>query len=240
MIASLTECFDFSKFFKLGKELKIVKEIPEVNHRSVKEIQLVGRGAFGSVYKAVFNTKIVAMKVFENKNDQFLNEMKNLCTLIHPNIVEFVGKCVGTEEHGLSFFIEWMDNGSLNQLIYNPKIVYSLGRLLSWCKQCSDALMFMHQYNFAHRDLKPDNMLLSNNYSKLKLTDFAIAKMIEKSMTAHQGTLFYMAPEVVAGNTKYNVKCDIYSFGIILWELFARRVPYKNFGTSYSLSVKIV
>lgn len=77
-----------------------------------------------------------------------------------------------------------------------------------------------------HRDLKPQNLLLANKYHTLKVCDFGTAKCLQTNMTADIGTSAYMAPEVSLGN--YDEKCDVYSFGIILWEVLSHKKPHTD------------
>lgn len=211
--------------------------VPDIQMRFLEPKHHLGRGAFGQVIKALYRGEPVAMKVLENDSDtcrkQFLNEMEQLHSLRHSNIIQVIGKCSCNTK--LAFIMELMDNGSLEDLLHRHlHLVYKADHVISWARQCVDAVSFIHDKGFVHRDLKPTNLLLKDEYRILKLCDFGTVSTIKTSMTNNQGTPSWMAPEVFKGK-KYNVKCDVYSFGITLWEMVARKRPFGDESSSYTI-----
>ncbi|XP_051862795.1 putative mitogen-activated protein kinase kinase kinase 7-like [Drosophila albomicans] len=92
--------------------------------------------------------------------------------------------------------------------------------------QFAKGVEYLHSINIVHRDLKTENLLLFNEYRKLKICDFGTVKELATLNTELVGTFSYMAPEVCISKGKYTEKCDIFSFGIILWEVMSRKKPF--------------
>ncbi|EDV91100.1 GH17233 [Drosophila grimshawi] len=103
---------------------------------------------------------------------------------------------------------------------------------------------YLHDYDppIIHRDLKPQNLLLFENYKTLKIGDFGTVTEMKTKNTSNLGTESYQAPEVISSNGEYTEKCDIFSFGIILWEVMSRKKPseYIGEGGRPELHVKII
>ncbi|KAJ1362759.1 hypothetical protein KIN20_022426 [Parelaphostrongylus tenuis] len=106
-------------------------------------------------------------------------------------------------------------------------IEYKIDHAISWLYQLSDAMNYFHSKNQIHRDLKLQNLLLCDRYRTLKVCDFGTFTTLHESMTLNRGTPITMAPEIIRGSKQYTTKSDIYSFGIIMWQIIARRdSPY--------------
>lgn len=185
-----------------------------------------------------------------------LNEMEAECDihskLDHPHIVPLHG--VGTTSKGVRFHVmERLDGGTLSQVLgYDSRIRDRRGRfwkhkklftyleVLTHARDLADALNYLHEEAFPgsmclHRDLKPDNIGFTINGS-IKLFDFGLARIVEGvipngdktyQMSGETGSLRYMSPEV-AQYHPYNNKADVYSYGIVLWELITRKKPYAG------------
>ena len=103
---------------------------------------------------------------------------------------------------------------------------------MSWCLQCAAGVSYLHSLKpkpLIHRDLKSPNLLLVNQGLTLKICDFGTACDKSTIMTNNKGSAAWMAPEVFEGST-YSEKCDVFSWGIILWEVLARRLPFEEIG----------
>ncbi|XP_019352354.1 mitogen-activated protein kinase kinase kinase 7 isoform X7 [Alligator mississippiensis] len=103
---------------------------------------------------------------------------------------------------------------------------------MSWCLQCSQGVAYLHSMKpkaLIHRDLKPPNLLLVAGGTVLKICDFGTACDIQTHMTNNKGSAAWMAPEVFEGSN-YSEKCDVFSWGIILWEVITRRKPFDEIG----------
>lgn len=185
---------------------------------------------------------------------ELLHEIELLQSFRHPDLVMFMGAILD-EEESVMFITEYMSGGDLeryfmekrrqsNGELWRP----SLWQLLDWSTAIARALSFLHNCSqpVVHRDLKPLNLLLTKKL-ELKVTDFGISKMIPHAssatdhehytMTGGVGSWLYMAPEVVR-HKPYDVKVDIYSFGLILYFMSSGRSPFYDLGRDPELVLK--
>ncbi|KAI3418886.1 Mitogen-activated protein kinase kinase kinase 7 [Globodera pallida] len=187
----------------------------------------LGRGSYGTVMPCHFRGRQAAAKLLDANVDfkMVRVEAELLHGLRHENIVELYALFHG-EMSGL--VLELMEGGSLGELLHQQKhIAYQTCHVLNWAVQATKALGYLHSHSFIHRDIKPSNMLLTRDYIRLKLCDFGTVAELQTSMTNNRGTAAWMAPEVFRGR-KYDQRCDIFSLGICLWEMIARRQPFAE------------
>jgi|GEM_PF-1312093 len=211
---------------------------------------LVGKGGFSKVYKAfdVVRKRQVALKFFYGDwNDKYdvIAELEKVEDLIHPNLVRYYDadiikstNAIGEEDQIQVGILEYVNGGDITQLLQtNDKVL-----LKSVITDILNGLKYLHQNEIAHRDLKPKNILLSKKEGKVaaKIADFGISKRLgfddNKSSTQLLGSVEYMAPEQfntekygINGQLSSNV--DLWSFGIIIYELFTRNTPFGNRST---------
>ncbi|KAI3368055.1 hypothetical protein L3Q82_026868 [Scortum barcoo] len=197
-------------------------------------LQAVGRGTFGVVFKAVWKGKDVAIKTIESENERnaFLVELRQLSRVNHPNIVKLYGSC----DNPVWLVMEYAECGSLYNLLHSadPQPHYTASHAMSWCLQCAQGVAYLHAMKpkaLIHRDLKPPNLLLVARGTVLKICDFGTACDIQTYMTNNKGSAAWMAPEVFEGSN-YSEKCDVFSWGIILWEVITRKKPFDEIGGS--------
>ncbi|XP_077366808.1 mitogen-activated protein kinase kinase kinase 7 isoform X2 [Festucalex cinctus] len=182
----------------------------EINYEDIEVEEVVGRGAFGVVCKAKWKGKDVAIKTIESESER------------KAFIVE------------VCLVMEYAEGGSLYNVLHGaePLPCYSASHAMSWCLQCSQGVAYLHGMKpkaLIHRDLKPPNLLLVAGGTVLKICDFGTACDIQTHMTNNKGSAAWMAPEVFEGNN-YSEKCDVFSWGIILWEVVTRRKPFDEIG----------
>lgn len=168
--------------------------------------------------------------------------------LDHPNVTKFVGASMGTsnlkipsknsstdnqETHpsrACCVIVEFLPGGTLKQyLIKNRRKKLAYKVVVQLALDLSRGLSYLHSKKIVHRDVKTENMLLDGSRN-LKIADFGVARveaMNPSDMTGETGTLGYMAPEVLDGKP-YNRTCDVYSFGICLWEIYCCDMPYPD------------
>jgi serine/threonine protein kinase len=178
---------------------------------------------------------MVAMKRVQaqpNKLQSVQTEFKILSTLRHPRIVGFLN--FYESPNSWKFVLEYMVNGSLRDLLNQMKrngMTFSEDRLIHTYMDIAVGVQFLHSQNVLHRDLKPENILVDEN-NRLKIADFGISKMHSGAANANYGhtacgTKYYMAPEVHRGSA-YCSKCDIWSLGVIFYELATREYPWND------------
>ncbi|XP_078030996.1 mitogen-activated protein kinase kinase kinase 7-like isoform X3 [Epinephelus lanceolatus] len=132
--------------------------------------------------------------------------------------------------------MEYAECGSLYNLLHSadPQPHYTASHAMSWCLQCAQGVAYLHAMKpkaLIHRDLKPPNLLLVGRGTVLKICDFGTACDIQTYMTNNKGSAAWMAPEVFEGSN-YSEKCDVFSWGIILWEVITRKKPFDEIGGS--------
>ncbi len=209
---------------------------------------LIGKGGMGAVYKVRQKTldRVVALKLLPARasgdaafEERFVREARTLAKLAHPNIVtvfEF------GEQDGLYFFLmEYVDGVNLRSLMGEGKLTGS--ESLSIVGQICDALQYAHEMAIVHRDIKPENVLIDQR-GTVKIADFGLAKILEKpaqdlTLTgAHQvvGTLNYMAPEQRERPGEVDHRADIYSLGVVFYELLTGELPLGRFAPPSRMS----
>lgn len=204
-------------------------------------ISLIGRGGMGAVYKArqPLLDRIVALKILPELvtrgtdfSERFAREARALAKLHHPNIVmvhEF------GEINGQPYFImEYVDGLNLRQLEREGKL--SAREALQIVPQICEALQFAHDAGIVHRDIKPDNILIDKK-GRVKIADFGIAKILgtaeDPAMPTTQGAIgtpHYMAPEQVEKPQTVDHRADIFSLGVVFYEMLTGELPLGKFG----------
>ncbi|XP_065676899.1 mitogen-activated protein kinase kinase kinase 7 isoform X1 [Hydra vulgaris] len=208
--------------------------INKIGYNELSLCEVIGRGAYGTVQKAIWRNHMVAIKIPVNQNDckEFSEEAKQLSIVQHRSIIQLYGTVINGPK--LCLVMELADCGSLHNLLHPPlgdkTFHYTLAHVLSWALQCAEAVEYLHNIKpmpIIHRDLKPPNMLLKQSGTVLKICDFGTACHPHSEMSSTKGSASWMAPEVYRG-AKYAEKCDVYSFGIILWQMLTRKKPFDG------------
>ena len=204
----------------------------KIKHYNI--LELLGSGGMGEVYKAFDSVleREVAIKIMhrhlwddEKTDKRFLQETRAVASLSNPNIVTVFE--VGKVKMGRYIVMEYVPGQSLKAIIENDE-PYDAQYAVKMASQILHGLASAHQIGLIHRDIKPDNVLVTHE-QVAKILDFGIAKVMAKEgLTAAGdilGTVEYMPPEQMLGDA-VDQRCDLYSTGIILYQLLTRRLPF--------------
>ncbi|ONL93807.1 Serine/threonine-protein kinase EDR1 [Zea mays] len=195
----------------------------------------IGLGSYGEVYRADWNGTEVAVKKFLDQDfygdalDEFRSEVRIMRRLRHPNIVLFMGAV--TRPPNLSIVSEYLPRGSLYKILHRPNCLIDEKRRIKMALDVAKGMNCLHTSvpTIVHRDLKSPNLLVDNNWN-VKVCDFGLSRLKHSTFLSSKstaGTPEWMAPEVLR-NEQSNEKCDVYSFGVILWELATLRMPWSG------------
>ncbi|KAF3972075.1 hypothetical protein CMV_004380 [Castanea mollissima] len=195
----------------------------------------IGLGSYGEVYHADWNGTEVAVKKFLDQDfsgaalAEFKSEVRIMRRLRHPNVVLFMGAV--TRPPNLSIISEYLPRGSLYRILHRPQCQLEEKRRIKMALDVARGMNCLHASipTIVHRDLKSPNLLVDKNWN-VKVCDFGLSRLKHNTFLSSKstaGTPEWMAPEVLR-NEPSNEKCDVYSFGVILWELATLRLPWSG------------
>uniref|UniRef100_A0A3Q3K721 Mitogen-activated protein kinase kinase kinase n=1 Tax=Monopterus albus TaxID=43700 RepID=A0A3Q3K721_MONAL len=204
--------------------------------------EIIGVGGFGKVYRGTWKDQEVAVKAARQDPDEDITatassvkqEAKLFSMLQHPNIIKLEGVCL--DEPNLCLVMEYARGGTLNRALTGRRIPPHI--LVNWAVQIARGMHYLHEdavVPIIHRDLKSSNILLLEKIENddigrktLKITDFGLAREWHKTtkMSA-AGTYSWMAPEVIKSSL-FSKGSDVWSYGVLLWELLTGEVPYRG------------
>ncbi|KAK8580787.1 hypothetical protein V6N12_071039 [Hibiscus sabdariffa] len=218
--------------------------VQEIDTSLLKYESKLASSSYGDLYKGTLRGQDVAIKVLrtenlnENLRKEFTQEVNIMSKIRHKNVVQFIGAC--TSPPTLCIVTEFMSGGSVYDLLHKQKTGFRLPFLLKVAIDVSKGMSYLHQNSIMHRDLKAANLLMDEN-GVVKVADFGVARVQAQPgvMTAETGTYRWMAPELsdilsavgpwkVIEHKPYDHKADVFSFGVVLWELLTGKLPYEN------------
>ncbi|XP_044731364.1 tyrosine-protein kinase Fer isoform X2 [Chrysoperla carnea] len=217
----------------------ISRERWELNNDDVQLLDKIGRGNFGDVYKAQLKdtNQEVAVKICrttlpEEQKKKFLQEGRILKQYDHPNIVKLIGICV--QKQPIMIVMELVSGGSLLTFLRNRSDSLQQHKLLGMCKDVAAGMCYLESKNCIHRDLATRNCLVGTN-DMVKISDFGMSRE-EKEYIVSDGMkqipIKWTAPEALNFG-KYTSLCDVWSYGILAWEIFSKGcTPYPGLSNS--------
>ena len=204
----------------------------------------IGKGAFSKVYKGfnIETDEIIAIKIIEKYSlkpelvQRLHDEISLLAQLQHTHIAEL--KEFLEDDEYFYLILEYCAGGDLAHRIKKGKIPEEIAR--DYMKQLAEVLQYLQNKNIIHRDLKPQNILLTADQKTVKVTDFNFARELYENDLAETlcGSPLYMAPEIIEKN-QYTVKTDLWSVGMILYEMVYGNTPYYDANNMVDLIHKI-
>ena len=218
-----------------GREL--IERVREALRDRYTVISAIGRGGNAAIFGAADRAgRRVAIKVLHPEltvsvaADRFLREMRYAARLDHPHIARFLDS--GESDYLLWFVMPYVEGESLRQVLRRERRL-DIARAVTLACQVLDALEYAHAHGIAHRDIKPDNIVLSDHGAVL--VDLGIARAIARSGEDRVtrsgfvvGTEEYMSPEQAAGSPDIDGRTDLYSLGVVLFETLAGRPPFSS------------
>ncbi|KAJ3698506.1 hypothetical protein LUZ61_002211 [Rhynchospora tenuis] len=226
---------DIPKYLSLEPSLAV--DWLEISWDELELKERVGAGSFGTVYRAEWHGSDVAVKVLmdqdirDDQMKEFLREVSIMKRVRHPNLVLFMGAV--TKSPHLSIVTEYLPRGSLFRLLSKAAAAegFDKRRRLRMALDVARSINYLHCLNppIVHWDLKSPNLLVDKNWS-VKVCDFGLSRFKANTFISSKsaaGTPEWMAPEFLRGEPS-NEKCDVFSFGVILWELITMQQPWNG------------
>lgn len=249
-----------------GDTIRVVVQDHFINFSDIifDNLQPIGEGGFGKVYKVqtTFN-QVLALKVQKIENDEesesfgsqstFLNEARVLFHLRNKFLQGFRGVTKTDNNYGI--LTEWCDDGTLSERLINDRKIDSVGKLNLTAKiviaaDIATGLEYLHSAKILHRDIKPENIFFKNG--RVKIGDFGLAHLKRRSedilSSVQVGTTIYLAPEILfidktktpTADSIYTPASDVWSYGIMVYEIFARKLAFEKLRKSPMADYKVM
>eukprot|EP01119_Soliformovum_irregulare_P024948 TRINITY_DN9083_c0_g1_i1.p1 TRINITY_DN9083_c0_g1~~TRINITY_DN9083_c0_g1_i1.p1 ORF type:complete len:738 (-),score=215.19 TRINITY_DN9083_c0_g1_i1:14-1966(-) len=235
------------------KSQQLVEDYREFSYSEISTGRVVGQGSFGVVHVVTVGGQQYAVKEFRadfhkiSEEDAevalmyFRTELTLAKMLDHKNIVKFIGACMDYPH--LCIVMEYVPLQGLDIVLQERRNKINWIMTLKFALDIARGMTYLHSCNVIHRDLKSSNLLVASlspdAEANVKITDFGISRIVDRTrtgfvrtMTRDVGTILWSAPEVLK-REKYTEKADVYSFGVIFWELVARYYA-KTYKSPYS------
>ncbi|KAL6070956.1 Serine/threonine-protein kinase HT1 [Balamuthia mandrillaris] len=254
-IVEKLEQFQRDKIFEQMDAAETAQVVQRVNI-PLEELEIqeqLGRGALCRVDKAVWKKQnmVVAVKTFycpdlvPQELADFRRELWLTSQMDHPNLIRFVGG--SSEPPHLYLVTELVENGSLWDILHKEEFELTWELRLQMALEIASGMKYLHDKNVLHRDLKSENLLvgdLDGTGPVIRIADLGVARWrrpsVDTPMTMGRGTQVWMAPEIMEGRKDYSFPVDVYSYGIILWELLTREEPFREITPAFQLPVKVI
>ncbi|PNX96557.1 PAS domain-containing/tyrosine kinase family protein, partial [Trifolium pratense] len=191
--------------------------------------------SYAVVYHGIWNASDVAVKVYfangytEETLQDYKKEVDIMKRLRHPNVLLFMGAIYSQEKHAI--VTELLPRGSLFRTLHKNNQTFDIRRHLRMALDVARGMNYLHHRNppIVHRDLKSSNLLVDKNWN-VKVGDFGLSKLKDATLLttkSGRGTPQWMAPEVLRSEPS-NEKSDVFSYGVVLWEIMTQSIPWKD------------
>ncbi|KAJ3556831.1 hypothetical protein NM688_g1806 [Phlebia brevispora] len=234
----------FSQWYRLGENDSFKEFVISSVEVEFDVHYPIGEGAFAKVYEGYWNGTLVAVKQIrsdrakiasEEQKKAFRHEVITWSNLVHPNILTFYGACL---EATVPFLVmDYCPFGHVRNYLQKFPDADRTNLVCKYSMQIASGLAYLHRKNIVHADIKPVNVLVSQDH-RARLADFGLALKLhtlnkdstysEYMSQGKRGTPLYMAPEIHNGASP-NLEADIYSLGLTIWEIYSGELPYQQY-----------
>jgi len=255
---SIDELIEYHKFNCAGMVCRLRQPLPRddgppvvgnqfgqfnINPAEIEIEKEIGAGQFGIVYKGIWRGYEVAMKTMKDgmmNDSDFFDEAKIMMKYNHPNLIRLYGV---SESRPLCILTEYMHFGCLSSYLHNnPHLPAQTSVVIDMCQQIASAMMYLEKNKNIHRDLAARNCLVGHQ-NLIKVADFGLTRFVQDDQyTASEGAKFpikWSSPEVI-NYGKYSSKSDVWSYGVVMWEIMSGgKVPYPDY-TNHQVVEKLM
>lgn len=212
-----------------GKEPQNNSDGTHIFHKHVQVGRLLGLGAIGKVYKGRYRGLDVAIKVLACRTtvERIQDELGKLIRVRHPGLVLFMG-ITSPKEGQVCLVSEYMTQGSLHEVLHNPKVVLSWRQRFAMVRTVAQAMVYLHgSYGVVHEAVSSMNVMVNDDMD-VKISDYGLSTLRRTLRNSqHQAKPLWSAPEVIKSD-KHSQAADVYGFGVLLWEIMTRQVPFSH------------
>ncbi|CAA9986256.1 protein kinase, putative [Plasmodium knowlesi strain H] len=218
-----------------------------IERKSFEIIEMISEGSFGTVYKALWQNKIVAVKKSHIQMSlegmrSIVREVNTYRSVSHENIVKYYGVCI--DEGFIGIILEYIPRGNVFDMLYNGTLIVPYEVRLHMAVQLVEVVKYLHaDKRLVHRDLKTSNFLFDEQYN-LKICDFGKTRKLNTDgkviLEDNGGSPRYMAPECFIEGNSINEKSDIWGLACCLIEIFANQIPFQHIKHKEDVVVEIL
>jgi len=222
-------------------ELELHKKLEKREFSCIEsDSNLLGQGVHGIVYRGDYKGTKVAIKKIklpgmnEREWKKLRREVAIMSLVSHRNVATCQAACISPNDTNGYIITELFEKGNLEELINSELNSWGLAKTLTISQGIAEGMRYLASCGIIHRDLKPANILMTQDYTPV-ITDYGLSRALSFDkvckMTIDIGTPMYMAPELfkATGNSNYGSEVDVYSFGVIFWQLVTKQEPYSDF-----------